>query len=114
MAREISREQAEAACQILVEECGHRQTDDGYNDFVETVRTDGGRRHVCNEYRFMGRLGFGGKFRNNGNRNNTPYVDCYREHETPERLAMIERTNERLAVLFAPSGEKSLSNPGER
>lgn len=32
---------------------------------------------------------------------NTPHVDCYREHETPERQAMIERANARIARLFA-------------
>ncbi len=48
------------------------------------------------EYRFQGALGFGGKFwRNNGRF----YVTCYRENETPERLAVIEKTNAALAAI---------------
>lgn len=48
------------------------------------------------EWRFQGALGFGGKFR-------YPLctVDCYREDETPERLAMIEQANEKLGELKA-------------
>lgn len=42
----------------------------------------------------MGVLGFGGKFWKG---RDLWYVNCYREDETPERLAIIERTNEHLA-----------------
>lgn len=99
--RQISKEQATAARLILVEECGMRP-DDGRCSFVSLVSANINRwGHACHEFRFMGALGFGGKFRNNGNRDNTPHVDCYREHETPERLAMIENANRRLAELFA-------------
>lgn len=73
--------------------------DDGRCSFVRTI-TIVELRLACTEYRFMGDLGFGGKFRNNGNRDNTPYVDCYPENETPERLKMIEAANKRLAELF--------------
>lgn len=97
---QITKAQAIAARQILVEECGLRP-DDGRDGFVRTVSSP---EQDCREYRFMGALGFGGKFRNNGNRNNTPYVDCYPEHETPERLRMIERANARLAELFGGAG----------
>jgi hypothetical protein len=93
---QITKPQAIAARQILVEECGLR-ADDGRDGFVWTISDP---HQDCREYRFMGALGFGGKFRNNGNRNDTPHVDCYREDETPERLAMIERANARLAELF--------------
>ena len=95
--RKISAEQGRAVLKILVEECGYRVIDprDG-EAFVRSI-TD----NECREYRFWGALGFGGKFRNNGNCDNTPHVDCYREHETPARLAMIERANARLAELFA-------------
>jgi hypothetical protein len=94
--RSISKEQAAAVRQILVEECG-LQPDDGRDGFVYNVAH---AEHPSREYRFCGALGFGGKFRNNGNRNNTPHVDCYRDHETPERLAMIENANRRLSELF--------------
>ena len=48
----------------------------------------------CDEYRFCGNLGFGGKYRR---RTNT--VDCYREDETPERIQAIDRLNTELAKL---------------
>ncbi len=56
------------------------------------------------EWRIFGSLGFGGKFRRNrlwigGTRTESWTVDCYREDETPERLAVIETTNEALAEL---------------
>lgn len=106
MHREITVDQALDIRQILVEECGYHIWD--HDSFAETIRTDDGRDawHVCREYRFMGELGFGGKFRNNGNRDNTPHVDCYPESETPKRLAMIERANARLAELFKQEGAK--------
>jgi hypothetical protein len=94
---QITKPQAIAARQILVEECGLRP-DDGRDGFVYNVAHP---EHPSFEYRFMGALGFGGKFRNSGNRKDTPHVDCYREHETPERLRMIERANARLAELFS-------------
>ena len=52
------------------------------------------------EWRFCGKLGFGGKFRVNNNRNGCPYIDCYQEDETPERRALIEITNAELAAAF--------------
>jgi hypothetical protein len=42
------------------------------------------------EWRFGGTLGFGGKFWVNDGR---MYVQCYREDETPRRLADIETAN---------------------
>lgn len=49
------------------------------------------------EYRFCGRLGFGGKFwRTNGKF----YVNCYTEDETPLRLQIMATANERLANLL--------------
>lgn len=47
------------------------------------------------EYRFIGHLGFGGKLWLNDS--NRPYVTCYKEDETPGRLALIEAANEELA-----------------
>lgn len=99
--RKITSDQIDEVIKILVEECGMRPPD-RYCAFRYHVAE---AKDPCREYRFMGDLGFGGKFRNNGNNNNTPHVDCYREHETPSRLAMIERANARLAALFAPPRE---------
>ena len=48
-----------------------------------------------NEYRFQGRLGFGGKYWR-GN-----YVNCYREDETPELRALIDEVNRELKKLEA-------------
>lgn len=45
-------------------------------------------RNGCEEYRFMGRLGFGGKYRSKTNT-----VDCYPEDMTPERRTIIDATN---------------------
>jgi hypothetical protein len=84
-----------AILDVLVEECGWQPTDNDRAMF---------RYHYNKadpkplEYRFMGALGFGGKLHLQGQR---LYVSCYRENETPERLAMIERANQRLAELVA-------------
>ncbi len=96
MRRDITEQQARGVLKILVEECGHKVFDPRDSDaFVHGIRNE-----TCREWRFIGALGFGGKFRNNGNHDNTPYVDCYSEHETPARLEMIERANARLKDLF--------------
>lgn len=61
----------------------------------------------CSEYRVQGSLGFGGKFwRTTGYRPDGTWgeqwrVDCYREDETPERLAAINTANVRLEGLRA-------------
>lgn len=52
------------------------------------------RPTMIREYRFVGNLGFGGKFHDDGHRWR---VGCYREDDTPERDAIIERTNAALA-----------------
>jgi hypothetical protein len=48
----------------------------------------------CDEWRFMGKLGFGGKYRSNSNK-----VDCYLEDETPEIIILIERLNDALSKI---------------
>ena len=45
----------------------------------------------CTEWRFCGKLGFGGKYRSEYNS-----VDCYQEDETKERLKIIEEINNKL------------------
>jgi hypothetical protein len=53
----------------------------------------------CTEYRFGGKLGFGGKFWHNGGR---WYVDAYREDKIlfdPSLLATIDLVNQELQIL---------------
>ncbi len=47
------------------------------------------------EYRFCGKLGFGGKFRCR----REFYVDYYQENKTKERDEMVAKANARLALL---------------
>lgn len=96
-ARLITHDQAVAVLQILRDACGYCA--DPYNGkgFVRAI-TDKDR--PCEEWRFIGALGFGGKFRNNGNNDGIPYVDCNPEDETPERRAMVDAANTRLRLLF--------------
>ena len=78
---------------VLVEECRARDTEDHRCEFTHYLAKDVWCGH---EYRFMGALGFGGKFYNDHYRWR---VGCYLEDETPERLEMIDRANARLAEL---------------
>jgi hypothetical protein len=81
---------ASAVWEILVDECGAWNSDDSALRDFERHWPD------CREYRFQGRLGFGGKVWANVGQ---VYVTCYREDETPERAAMITRANVRLEAL---------------
>lgn len=54
-----------------------------------------GSEYGCQEWRFSGKLGFGGKYRSERNE-----VDCYREDETPKRLKIIEELNNELSKLI--------------
>jgi hypothetical protein len=96
--RKITPAQANAAYDILIKYAGVRERRGVRYSFIHHVSC---AEHPTDEYRFMGSLGFGGKFRNNLNHGNTPHVDCYPEDETPERLKVIEATNAALAELFA-------------
>lgn len=48
----------------------------------------------CDEWRFSGKLGYGGKYRSQTNR-----VDCYLEDETPERKKITNELNEALSKI---------------
>ena len=98
MTRHLTPEQASAAYDVLVEFAGEHRAENRRDAFIWHVSRG------TDEYRFCGSLGYGGKFRNNGSRDNIPYVDCYRYDETPARLAAIKRTNAALAALFGESG----------
>lgn len=98
----MTTEQALDALIIINDECRAGIADRDRHGFVHYVTTE--RNSI--EWRFCGALGFGGKFRLNNNRKGIPYVDCYREDETPARLQMIERTNARLASMFVQTESK--------
>ena len=83
---------AQRVYDVLVAEAG--ASTQGRVDFL--------RAHVdadTREYRFCGRLGFGGKFWVE-----RFAVSCYSEDLTPEREAIIARTNAALAALRGERG----------
>lgn len=49
---------------------------------------------LCREWRFCGKLGFGGKYWRRDN-----VVSCYSENLTPEREKLIKEINAKLALL---------------
>ncbi|HEU5108820.1 MAG TPA: hypothetical protein VFT95_09710, partial [Micromonosporaceae bacterium] len=91
--RALTEEQANAVWDVLVERAGASEA--GREDFV-AVQTRGG----CDEYRFIGSLGFGGKFWTATNTSSW-YVTCYREDETAARRSAIGVTNAALDGLRA-------------
>jgi hypothetical protein len=62
--------------------------------------------HPCDEWRFQGKLGVGGKYWRRDNR-----VSCYSEDSTPEREAIIAETN---AALSSQNTLASLPNNEKR
>ena len=86
----MDHRQARAIYQVLIEECAAPADDFSVDSFIFNHR-DGSQ---VEEYRFMGNLGFGGKFWQR-----RMAVSCYPEDTTPEREASMERANARLAVL---------------
>jgi hypothetical protein len=75
----------------LVKHVGARDGSDSRRSFVWSF-SEGD----CQEYRFQGSLGFGGKCYRGGN---APRVYCYPEDLTAERSAAILRVNAALAAL---------------
>ena len=51
-------------------------------------------KHECREWRFVGKLGFGGKYWSDDNE-----VNCYIEDETPERIKLINELNDALSKI---------------
>ena len=94
----IGRSQAEKIWAILVAECSWRADPRDREAFCHYLAEE---RSFPHEWRFMGALGFGGKFYNDGV---SWRVGCYREDDTPERLRMIGAANARLAELRARDG----------
>lgn len=66
------------------------------SDFIFYLTDEKSRWDI--EYRFMGHLGYGGKFRTTYN---SWKVDCYSESENPERLKLIDRINKKLQKLYS-------------
>lgn len=85
---ELTDAQKDAIWDVLVEVCGAGER--WRSNFAYHFPAGG-------EFRFQGDLGFGGKVWADRRR---VYVDCYRENETPENLAKIERTNAELARII--------------
>lgn len=83
---------------VLVEHAGAMEAN--CEDFIyAVVRWSERNPYQTNEYRFMGRLGMGGKFWL------TPesfHVSAYSEDITPKRRAIITKTNAELKKLFVP------------
>lgn len=87
--KDLTDQQADAIYDILVQECG--ALEDGRLSFVSNQIAD-----FIGEWRFCGKLGFGGKFRRDMD---VMYVSCYPEVLTKERETMITAANDRLAAL---------------
>lgn len=87
----LTENQAERVWVILVEECGASPSADSKWEFVYHQT-----REHCAEFRFMGKLGFGGKLWNQSLR---LHVTCYPEDLTDERIEMIVKADARLKVI---------------
>lgn len=83
----VTEEQANAVYNILVQHAG---ASEWRRDEFVFMHANG----RCDEYRFTGTLGFGGKFwRQQWD------VTCYQEDVTPQRQKAIDETNAALAAL---------------
>ena len=94
----IKRSEAfwKACWAILVQDCG-------VNPASEDQFLYDHLNSTCDEWRFQGNMGFGGKFRReaiypSGER---LYITAYREDTTPERKARIQAVNQKLADMQA-------------
>jgi hypothetical protein len=85
----LSEETANAIYDILVETCGASEHD--RSSFVYNQTTS-----YCREWRFQGKLGFGGKFYNE---RNEWVVSCYITDETPQINRMTTKANAQLETL---------------
>ncbi len=80
--------------EVLVPTCAASNHPDERASFVLAYLDP---EHPATEFRFQGRLGFGGKFWLDDRL--VGRVTCYREDETPENLAMIRQALAQLASL---------------
>ena len=87
----LTAEQANAVYDVLVQHAGARSEDREIFVILETGSW-------CREYRFQGKLGFGGKFYVDPD---TWRVGCYREDLTADRQQILDVTNAALSGLRA-------------
>jgi hypothetical protein len=93
---QVNETEANLIFDTLVEHCGANESN--RDSFVYShVSGEHLKDHGSSEFRFMGKLGFGGKFRINSGRF---YVDYYQEDETSEIKAAAKKTNESLMQLL--------------
>lgn len=85
----MTKEKANKVYDLLVSIGGAYEPHRDNFVYYHTESKDG-----CDEWRFVGKLGFGGKYRSDYNR-----VDCYLEDETPERVKLMDELNRELAKL---------------
>jgi len=83
----LTKDFAEGVYDILVKEAGAPIS--LKENFMYHMTNDN-----CSEYRFQGKLLFGGKYWSDTNR-----VNYYREDKNEERDMIVERTNEKLKYL---------------
>lgn len=83
----MTKQRANAIYDLLVTIGGAREDD--RDDFVTSHSDD-----KCTQWRFFGRLGFGGKYFSQDN-----IVSCYREDMNEERKQLIEAINAKLSRL---------------
>lgn len=105
--RALTEEQANAIWDVLVKHAGASADEWDRHDFVSAAM-DG----TMTEWRFQGRLGFGGKFYLERRRWR---VGAYPEDMTPERQRMVGEANGALAGLRASyeALAAALAEPGQ-
>lgn len=82
--------------ELLVKEAGARYAD--WQSFMPYI-TDP-KPHGYREFRFQGKLGFGGKL---NHKQGEIYISCYPEDVTPQRQEIIQKVNYRLGEMY-PAG----------
>ena len=88
----VSERQANAIYTVLVNEAGAEEASTFRQRFVQYLSTD--EAFEYREFRFCGKLGFGGKCNVDVHRRKcSVYVSCYWEDETCERRQIIHRCN---------------------
>jgi hypothetical protein len=79
---------------VLVKECGAYGKDHARQAFIHAFCYS---EYPCNEFRFQGIFGFGGKFWHSSRKF---YVNCYSEDSTAKIQKAIDTTNELLKPLY--------------
>ena len=81
----------EKVYEILIKDCGANQ-EQRLNFLAYMTNSD-----LPLEWRFIGKLGFGGKLYKQGKK---MYVSCYPEDLNPERQEIINSVNEKLKAII--------------